>query len=144
MPDVCLLMWPRVSRCLLLALLLCCGAVRAAASDADAGAVVTCQPVTVAGHDFCHYFLAAWRDKEGSERFPLAIRERPSARWGSEVTIEHAQRPVYRARLPAARAAIRAVSEEAADATWQAVQQAQLQQLQRQLAPEADLAPDEF
>ena len=69
---------------LLPALLLSCALSGAAGPDADvAGGVVTSQPVTVAGHDFCQYFIAAWRDKDGSERYALAIRERPSARWGS-------------------------------------------------------------
>lgn len=127
---------------LLPALLLSCSLASAAAPDADiAGGVVTSQPVTVAGHDFCQYFIAAWRDKDGSERYALAIRERPSARWGSEVSIEYAQRRIYRTQLPASRAAIRSLSEEAADTAFQAVQDAEAQ---RQLLQDADLAKDEF
>ena len=52
-----------------------------------AAGVVTVQTVTIAGHDFSQYFLAAWRDKEGSEHYTLSINERPSARLGSEVWI---------------------------------------------------------
>ena len=110
------------------------------ADDAGSG-VVTAQSVTVAGHDFCQYFIAAWRDKPGSEHYTLAIRERPSARWGSEVWIEFAQRRVFQTRLPVARAAIKGASEHAAEQTWQAVAQADKQ---RKLVNDADLEPDEF
>lgn len=133
---------PHQARFRLLSALLLTSSLAAAAPDADVGSgVVTSQPVTVAGHDFCQYFIAAWRDKEGSERYTLAIRERPSARWGSEVTIEYAQRRVYRTQLPASRAAIRPLSEDAAESAYQAVQQADTE---RQLLQDADLAPDEF
>ncbi|NHZ80516.1 hypothetical protein F2P44_14720 [Massilia sp. CCM 8695] len=113
---------------------------RVLASDTDSG-VVTSQAVTVAGHDFCQYFIAAWREKEGSERYTLAILERPSARRGSEVRIDFAQRRVFETRLPAARAAIKALSEDAAERTYQAVVQADAE---RQSINDADLAPDEF
>lgn len=109
-------------------------------ADTDSG-VVTNQAVTVAGQDFYQYFVSAWRDKEGSERYMLSIHERPSARWGSEIWIEFAQRRVFRTYLPPARAAIKPISEEAADITYQAVLQADVQ---RQLIHDADLGRDEF
>lgn len=115
-------------------------AMRPLASDTGSG-VVTSQAITVAGHDFCQYFIAAWRDKEGSERFTLAIVERPSARRGSEVRIDFAQRRVFETRLPAARAAIKSLSEDAAERTWQAVLQADAE---RKRINDADLAPDEL
>lgn len=115
-------------------------AARMLAADTDSG-VVTSQAVTVAGHDFCQYFIAAWREKEGSERYTLAILERPSARRGSEVRIDFAQRRVFETRLPAARSAIKALSEDAADRTYQAVVQADAE---RHSINDADLAPDEF
>jgi curli production assembly/transport component CsgE len=113
---------------------------RTLASDTDSG-VVTSQAITVAGHDFCQYFIAAWREKEGSERFTLAIVERPSARRGSEVRIDFAQRRVFDTRLPAARAAIKSLSEDAAERTFQAVLEADAE---RRSVNDADLAPDEF
>ena len=109
-------------------------------ADTDGG-VVTSQAITVAGHDFCQYFIAAWREKEGSERFTLAIVERPSARRGSEVRIDFAQRRVFETRLPAARAAIKSLSEDAAERTWQAVLDADAE---RKRINDADLAPDEL
>ncbi len=113
---------------------------RARVADTDGG-VVTSQAITVAGHDFCQYFIAAWREKEGSERFTLAIVERPSARRGSEVRIDFAQRRVFETRLPAARAAIKSLSEDAAERTWQAVLEADAE---RKRINDADLAPDEL
>jgi len=109
-------------------------------ADTESG-VVTNQAITVAGQDFYQYFVTAWRDKDGSERYTLAIHERPSARWGSEIWIEFAQRRVFRTYLPPARAAIKPISEEAANMTYQAVLQADVQ---RQLIHDADLGRDEI
>jgi len=109
-------------------------------ADTDNG-VVTNQTITVAGQDFYQYFVAAWRDKEASERYTVSIHERPSARWGNEVWIEFAQRRVFRTYLPPARASIRPISEEAAEVAYQAVMQADLE---RMLIPDADLGRDEF
>lgn len=106
----------------------------------DPAAIVTNRAITVAGHEFFDYFIAAWRDKPDSERYPLAILERPSARLGSQVRIEFAQRPVFQGRLPPSRAALKSLGEEAAESTYQAVQAANAQ---RALV-DADLARDEF
>jgi curli production assembly/transport component CsgE len=108
---------------------------------ADAWGIVTNQAVTVAGHEFCKYFLAEWRDKPGSERYTLAIRERPSARWGSLVWIEFAQRRIYQVQLPPARAELRTLAESAAENAYQAILDIEHQQ---RLAGDADLAADEF
>lgn len=113
----------------------------ASAAPRHADGVVTNQAVTVAGHDFSKYFIDAWRDKDGSERYTLALRERPSARWGSEMAVEYAHRRIYQARLPTARAAIRPLAEEAAEAVYRSVLEADLQ---RRLLHDADLAADEF
>ncbi len=109
-------------------------------SDTDGG-VIANQVITVAGQDFYKYFVGAWRDLDGSERYALAVHERPSARKGSEIWIEYAQRPVYRTFLPPARALIRQIGEDAADLSYRAVQQADAQ---RQLNNDNDLAIDEF
>lgn len=108
--------------------------------DALAGIVVS-RTITVGGQEFGQGFLAAWRDMPGSERHTLTIVERPSARWGSEVWIEYAQRRIFHARLPNARAVLRRAGEQAAEATYHAILQAERQ---RKLVHDADLAPDEF
>jgi curli production assembly/transport component CsgE len=109
--------------------------------NAEAWGIVTNQAVTVAGHEFCKYFLAEWRDKPGSDRYTLAIRERPSARWGSQVWVEFSQRRVYQVQLPPARAELRALAESAAENAYQAIVDIERQQ---RLLSDADLAPDEF
>ncbi len=109
-------------------------------ADTDSGVVIN-QTVSVAGQDFYQYFVTVWRDKQGSEKYTLAVRERPSARWGSEVWIEFAQRTVYRSHLPPARAAIKPISEQAADMTYEAVVQAEML---RRLITDADIGRDEF
>lgn len=107
----------------------------------DAWGLVTCQAVTVAGHEFCAYLDAEWRDKPGSERYTIAIRERPSARWGTQVWIDYAQRRVYQAQLPPARAGLKELGASAAESVYQAILEVERQ---RQFVRDADLAPDEF
>lgn len=108
--------------------------------DTDGG-VITNQAITVAGQDFYHYFVAAWRDKEGSERYTIGVRERPSARFGTEVWVEYRQRRVFRTNLPPARAAIRPISENAAEIAYQLIRETDFQ---NQLIRDADLGRDEF
>lgn len=116
-------------------------ALAAPAPRSGVDGVVTVQTITTAGHDFSQHFLAAWRDMEGSDYYTLAIRERPSARFGSEVWIDSAQRPLLQLRLPPARAALPDVAADAARQVWDKLQHTQAQQT---LLRDADLAPDEF
>lgn len=119
-------------------------ALRAAAADAEpprAVGVVTVQTMTTAGHDFSQHFLAAWRDQDGSDQVTLAIRERPSARFGSEVWIDYSQRTVLQLRLPPARAALPELAANAVQHVWATVQRTDAE---RMLFHDADLAPDEF
>ncbi|MGI4845186.1 MAG: CsgE family curli-type amyloid fiber assembly protein [Janthinobacterium lividum] len=138
------------TRCILLLLLpLACPANGHAApiqeggreTQQDAWGIVTNQAVTVAGHEFCKYFIAEWRDKPGSERYTLAIGERPSARWGSQVWVEFAQRRVFQLQLPPARAGLQALAASAADSVYESILDIERQ---RQLVHDADLARDEF
>lgn len=133
-----------MSYALLLGGLLACSAPAQSADatlQADAAGIVTNRAMTVAGHDFFLHFIAAWRDKPGSEHYALAILERPSARLGSQIRIDFAQRPLFQSRLPPSRAALKALGEDAAETTYQAIQALQAQ---RALSGDADLAPDEF
>jgi len=116
-------------------------ATTAAEPEPEAWAIVTSQMITVAGHEFGNHFIAAWRDKPGSERYTLALRERPSARWGSLVWIESGQQRVLQLQLPPARAGLRTLADNAADNAYQAILDIERQ---RRLAGDADLAPDEF
>jgi curli production assembly/transport component CsgE len=107
----------------------------------EASGIVTSRAITVAGHEFSEYFIAAWRDKPDSERYAIAIHERPSARLGSQVRIDFAQRPVYSARLPPSRAALKSLGEKAAELAYQAVLDVNAQ---RVLVKDADVAGDEL
>ena len=109
-------------------------------SDPYSGIVVN-QTITVAGQDFFQYFIAAWRDKDMTDKYEISINERPSARLGSQIWINSGQRRVYQTLLPAARAAIKPISWSAADAVYDAVVTADIQNL---LFKDVDLAPDEF
>ena len=122
-------------------------AVHAAVTEAernlepDGWGIVTNQAITVAGQEFCRYFIAEWLDKPDSDRYTIAIRERPSARWGTQVWVEYGQRRVVQVQLPPARAELQTLGESAADNAYQAIQRIERQ---RQLIRDTDLGPDEF
>ena len=103
--------------------------------------VVVDQTITVAGHEFYQHFAALWRDKEMASRYAISVHERPSARWGSQIWIEYAQRRVFQVFMPAARTNVKAVSEQAADITFQNVIDTEVQRL---LFREPDLGGDEI
>lgn len=110
-------------------------------AQADAWGIVTNQAVTVAGHEFSKHFIAEWREKPGSDRYTIAIGERPSARWGSQVWVEFAQRRVIQLQLPPARAGLQALAASAAESVYESILDIERQ---RQLVHDADLARDEF
>lgn len=109
-------------------------------ADQYAG-MVTNQTVTVAGQDFYRYFVFEWHERGMDERFAIAIRERPSARWGTQISIEFAQRRIFQAQLPTSRAGIKALSERAAEIAQQKVADAEVERL---LFRDADIGPDEI
>jgi curli production assembly/transport component CsgE len=105
------------------------------------GGLVTNQTITVAGQDFYRYFVASWQELAISGRFAISIHERPSARWGSQIWIEFAQRRIVQMALPAGRSGIRAISEQAAAVVQQRIIDAELE---RTLFRNADLGADEI
>jgi len=105
------------------------------------GGMVVDQTVSVAGQDFYRYFAAAWRENALSERFTLSIHEQASARWGSRVRIEYANRVMFQASLPIARPAIPAVARQAAQAVQQRIAEAEVDRL---LFRDPDLGADEI
>jgi curli production assembly/transport component CsgE len=109
--------------------------------DPDGWGIVTSQPITVAGHEFCRYFIAEWLDKPDSDHYTIALRERPSARWGTQVWVEFGPRRMLQVQLPPARTELKALGENAAESAYQAIQDIERQ---RTFLRDADLAPDEF
>lgn len=66
------------------------------------------------GHDFYYAFSERLRATSPMD-FNLVVRERPSARWGSLVTVEYEQRLVYRRFLAPNTVELKAEAFEAAD-----------------------------
>lgn len=108
--------------------------------EAD-GELVANQTVTVAGQEFFRHFVFAWRERDMAERYAIVIRERPSARWGTRIWVEFAQKRVFEAALPRARSAIKTLSEHAAETAYQKVIDAEVERL---LFRGADVGPDEI
>ncbi len=73
------------------------------------------------GLDFYRSFLEFWREKPDSERYSLEIGERSSKRLGNQVWVMYGQKRVFTANLPFKLDKIRAVSEQAADTTHEAL-----------------------
>jgi curli production assembly/transport component CsgE len=105
------------------------------------GGIVLNQTITVGGQEFYRQFTALWRDKPLAERYAISIHERPSARWGSQVWVEFAQRRMFQSALPSARSAIGALSERAAETAYQNVVDTDVQRL---LFRNDDLGRDEI
>lgn len=103
--------------------------------------IVADQTITPGGQDFFKMFSTLWHDMAGSERFSIAIRERPSARLGNWIQIDYGNRTIFQALLPAARGNIRALCEQAVDIAYENISSAQAERL---LFRDDDLAGDEF
>lgn len=105
------------------------------------GGIVTDQTITVAGQDFYQYFVALWQDQPLNERYSIAIRERPSARWGNKVWVEYANSVVFETVLPSNRSNIKAISAQAVEIAYRNVVDAETQRL---FFRDQDIGPDEM
>ncbi|WP_081066683.1 CsgE family curli-type amyloid fiber assembly protein [Burkholderia cepacia] len=114
---------------------------RNALPEDQLGGTVTTDAVTLAGRDFYTYFSQTWSEIPLSERYLVAIHERPSGRYGSLIWVEFQQKRVFQTFLPIARANVKAVAESAASISFQTVIQDDLSNL---LFPDSDLAKDEI
>ncbi|MDB5939384.1 MAG: hypothetical protein JWP77_1748 [Polaromonas sp.] len=108
--------------------------------DLHAGAVVN-QTITLIGQDFYQNFVAAWREKPLSERYVISVHERPSARLGSQVWVEYANRRVFQVFLPPARARARDAGVDAVEVAYQNIVDTDVLNL---LFRDPDLGPDEL
>lgn len=108
--------------------------------DISAG-VVTNQTVTFIGQRFFREFAALWYDKSRADRYSLAIFERPSARWGSLIWVEYANRRVFQTFVSPGRMDLQVLSQRAVELAYQNVVSADLQ---KQLLKEPDVGPDEI
>ncbi|WP_166891024.1 CsgE family curli-type amyloid fiber assembly protein [Massilia sp. CCM 8734] len=105
------------------------------------GGIVTDQTTSVAGQDFYRQFTTLWSDRPPLEFFSITVLERPSARRGRRIVVEYAQRTLFEAQLPASRAGIEQVSDDAVQIVYEHMAN---QLVQRLLFSEQDLAADEF
>lgn len=103
--------------------------------------VITNRTVTVLGNDFYQYFSAYWNEIAQQSRYSLAVYERPTARWGSEVWIQFRQERVFHTFLSPARQAAKGVAEAAADIVEQNIMRTEIQ---RMTFKDQDLAPEEL
>lgn len=103
--------------------------------------IVINRTITVLGKDFYHYFVTAWRNKDGDNRYTITIYERPSARWGSEIWIDYQRNQMFHTFLSPARQAARKVSEEAVDIVHRNIIE---NEIRRALFQSEDLGPEEL
>lgn len=106
----------------------------------EVNGIVTAQMMTVLGKAFYDSFAAAWAERDEHGRFMLFVSERPSARWGGQVFVHQGSKLVFQAFLPPNRTRASALAEQAAEQVFEAVIQAQLDQV----FGDADLARDEI
>ena len=92
------------------------------------------------GHDFYYSFSERLRATSPMD-FNLVVRERPSARWGSLVTVEYRQRLVYRRFLPPNTVDLQDDAYQAADVVRAQIAQQKLEAL---LQDTTDLERDEL
>ncbi|MGS0737575.1 CsgE family curli-type amyloid fiber assembly protein [Pseudomonas sp. GG8] len=107
---------------------------------AEVGGIVTGQTITLAGRAFYDSFAAAWNEKDEVGHFTVAISERPSARWGSQVFVDYGNRRLFQMFLPPNRSLIPPIGTEAAAQVYQAILDYQL----AQFFGDPDMARDEL
>jgi len=103
--------------------------------------VLVNRTVTVLGNDFYQYFANYWNQTNQESRYSIAIYERPTARFGSEIWIQFRQQRVFHTFLAPARQAAKGVAEAAARIVEQNIMRSELQ---RMTFIDQDLGPEEF
>ncbi|TWI58647.1 curli production assembly/transport component CsgE [Pseudomonas duriflava] len=79
----------------LLGVMLCISAQASNGGEDDIQGLIVDNTISRFGHDFYRYFSDRLVDTTPLD-FNLVVKERPSARWGSLIWVEHNQRLVYR------------------------------------------------
>ena len=103
--------------------------------------VIVNRTVTVLGNDFYQFFSSYWNELHQQNRFSIAIYERPTARWGSEIWIQFRQERVFHTFLSPARQAAKGIAEAAAQVVQQNITRAEIHRMTFQ---DHDLAPEEL
>ena len=84
--------------------------------DGIIGLVVN-QTITPLGYEFYQAFSLSWSEKPESLRHSLSIVERPSKRYGNQISVLLGQTRVYAGYVPFKRDGIQALSEKAVEET---------------------------
>lgn len=108
----------------------------------EASGFVVDRTATNFGAQFVRFFSEAWREIDGTDGIDVTIVERPSARYGSLVWVEHNGRPLVRTFLYAGRSAT--IRPAAVAAAQYVARQVADDALARLLMHDPDLARDEF
>lgn len=109
--------------------------------DDPLGGAVVNRTVTVIGHDFYQYFTTLWRQKDVSSHVSIAVYERPTARFGSEIWVIYRQKRMFHTFLPPARAKARDISEQAVEIVYRNIANSEVE---RVMMRSPDLAPEEM
>lgn len=109
-------------------------------SDLYEGIVID-QTLTKNGQEFYRFFLGNWRDQPLADRYTVSVREQPSARFGSQVHVSFGTRRVFQGQLPLNRSQVKILAESAAETTYQAVTEGEMQRL---LFKDPDVGQDEI
>jgi curli production assembly/transport component CsgE len=103
--------------------------------------VVVDQTLTFIGHEFFRHFAVSWSEQSGFEKHTLNVRERPSARWGSLISVEQNNREVYTAIVRPTRANIKALAETAAELVARRLTESLVE---KAFGQDPDLGPGDF
>lgn len=103
--------------------------------------VIINRTVTVQGHEFYQFFAMWWHQLDENSQYSITIYERPSARWGSEIWIDHRQNRVFHTFLPPARSRTKSISQQAAEITYERIEESVIE---RALSQSDDLGPEEM
>ena len=122
------------------ALLLLLLGLSAHADEAELQGFITDNTISRSGHEFYVRFCERLNDISGLD-FNLAIKERPSARWGVLVWVEHANQTLYRRFLQPNVADMKEPAYEAADFVVEEINRRKIEAL---FEDNIDMAKDEL
>lgn len=122
-----------------LALSFCLTSVAQATEEELRGFIVD-NTISRIGHEFYRHFSDRLRDTSALD-FNLVVRERPSARWGSLVWVEHENQTLYRSFLQPNTAELKPLAEQAADQIKDSIAR---QKIERLLQDSIDIGKDEL
>ncbi|OCX90831.1 MAG: curli production assembly protein CsgE [Pseudomonas sp. CO183] len=122
------------------ALLLLLLGLSAHADEAELQGFITDNTISRSGHEFYVRFCERLNDISGLD-FNLAVKERPSARWGVLVWVEHENQTLYRRFLQPNVADMKEPAYEAADFVVEEINRRKIEAL---FEDNIDMAKDEL